>query len=307
MTADVAVVIVSYNTAGLLRKCLASLESERVDVDQQVIVVDNASVDGSADVVAAEFGGAELIRSDRNLGFAGGVNVGASAADARYILLLNPDTVILDHAVDEIVRFADGHRGHGLYGGRTLKVDGTLEPSSCWGRPTLWSLTCFATGLSTALRRRRMFDPESLGQWKRDSVREVAIVTGCFLLVDTDLWKQLDGLDERFFMYGEDADFAFRAASCGARPVIDPAATLVHEVGQASPRRIDKQLLLFTAKSTLARQLWSGERQWVALRLLVTGVALRAALTSVVRRLRPDAEDSWEILWKRRSEWVPGY
>src|SRR5262249_24325724 len=152
--------------------------------------------------------------------------------------------------------FARKHPEHGIYGGRTLNPDGSTNPGSCWGRSTLWSLFCFASMLSTAFKRSRTFDPETLGQRERDSVREVDIVTGCFLLVPKGTWNALGGFDPRFFMYGEDADLALRAAEAGLRPIVTPDSVITHEVGASSKVRSDKLILLFQSKATLVRKHW---------------------------------------------------
>lgn len=302
---DVAILIVTYNSERPIRACLRSVFAQRQRVTQQVIVLDNASTDRTLDVVRAEFPGAELLAPGVNLGFAAGVNAAARRADADYLLLLNPDAEILDGAVDKIVQFARAHPAHGLYGGRTLKPDGSLEPSSCWGLPTLWSLTMFALGLTTLAPRNRWLDPESLGKWGRDTVREVGVITGCFLLVERAVWTRLGGFDERYFMYGEDVDLARRARAAGFRPILCPEARVMHEVGQSSARPIDKLLLLHRGKAELARTHRHGWERRLALGLLLVGVALRGALAkgtpagSSFRR--------WSELWRRRGEWLPGY
>lgn len=308
MPADVAIIIIAYNSERQLGDCLRSLIAQRRSVAQQVIVLDNASPDGSAEFVRLHFPEVTLLRSEKNLGFAGGVNLAVRHADAEFVLLLNPDTVILDHAVDTVVEFARAHPGHGLYGGRTLKPDGSLEPSSCWGLPSLWSLAMFATGLSTLFARNSFFDPESLGRWPRDSVREVGIITGCFLLAPRTVWEQLGGFDERFFMYGEDVDLALRAHVAGYRPLICPEARLVHEVGQSSAVPAHKALLLYRGKATLIRAHWRGFRRWLGLKLLLGGVAIRAKAARL--KLRPDhssAADRWSVLWNQRDIWEAGY
>jgi GT2 family glycosyltransferase len=306
---DVAVIIVTYNSERQIGACLRSVFAQRKHVNQQVIVLDNASQDGTVALIRREFPAVELLTPGKNLGFAAGVNEAAQHARAEYLLLLNPDTEILDHAVDVIVEFAHAHPAHSLYGGRTMKADGTLEPSSCWGRPTLWSMALFALGLTTLAPRNRWFDPESLGSWPRNTVREVGVITGCFLLINHVAWEQLGGFDERYFMYGEDVDLALRARAAGHRPVICPTARLVHEVGQSSAQPIDKMLLLHRGKAELVRSHWRGFAQHLALALLTGGVALRAALSSVLNRIRPGAPSAnrWRQLWARRSEWRGGY
>ena len=194
---------------------------------------------------------------------------------------------------------------HGIYGGRTLWPDGTLCPGSCWGRPSVWSLFCFATLLSTALKGSRVFDPESLGGWQRDSVRDVDIVTGCLLLIPARLWEELGGFDTRFFMYGEDADLSLRASALGRRPAITPRAVTTHEVGVSSASRGDKLILLFTGKATLIRKHWRPFRRRLGLALLWLGVGVRA-VGGLVRS--PVARRSgWIAVWKARRTWMRGY
>ncbi len=308
MKADVAIVIVTYNSEGQIRECLESVFGQRKNITQQVIVVDNESRDGTVALIRSEFPDVQLILPGENLGFAKGVNLGAGKADADFVLLLNPDTVILDHAVDVIVEFARAHPSHGLYGGRTLKPDGSLEPSSCWGVPTLWSMALFALGITTLASKNRWLDPESLGSWQRDSVREVGVITGCFLLTPLDIWKQLRGLDERYFMYGEDVDFAMRAKAAGRRPVICPDATLVHEVGQSSDTPVHKMLLLYRGKASLVRTHWKGPARKFGIFLLAAGTALRASAANVIALGRKtDTAGRWQTLWQKRNEWLPGY
>ncbi|WP_309775470.1 glycosyltransferase family 2 protein [Nitrobacter vulgaris] len=305
--ADVAILIVSYNTEVLLKECLRTVYEQRGNLQQQVIVVDNNSTDRSVDMIRADFPEVELIDAKKNLGFARGVNLAATRANAEFLLLLNPDTVVLDRALEHLVEFARSRPGHGLYGGRALKRDSSLELSSCWALPTIWSMTCFALGLSTAFRHSRWFDPESMGDWRRDTVREVGIITGCLLLVPRDAWIKLGGFDERYFMYGEDADFAFRARQAGFSPIICPEACIVHDVGKASATRADKLLLLFKGKATFVRDHFDGWRQRLLLFELLVGVGLRALLARMELRSDRSERDGWGRIWNERHRWIKGY
>src|SRR5690606_31899250 len=116
----------------------------------------------SADAIRAAFDDITVVDAGGNVGFAAGVNLGVRHSTARHVLLLNPDTEALPGAIDAIVGFARERPEFGLYGGRTLRPDGTTDPSSCWGDMTLWSLFSFAVGLSTMFKRSTLFDPESL-------------------------------------------------------------------------------------------------------------------------------------------------
>jgi len=303
MSCDVAILIVTYNSEQQITACLQSAFDQRRDVTQQIIVVDNNSTDGTVALIRGKFPSVTLVTPGLNLGFAKGVNLAARHADAKFLLLLNPDTVVLRHAVDAVVQFALAHPHYGLYGGKTLRTDGTLEPSSCWGLPSLWSLALYAFGITTLAPRNRWLDPESLGGWARDTVREVGIITGCFLLVEQTAWQKLNGLDERYFMYGEDADFAMRARAAGYRPVICPAAEVIHEVGKSSSTPLHKALLLFRGKASYVRTHWRGLTRSLGLALLLLGVGLRAAGSSLLR----GRNQIWREMWRQRNTWIQGY
>lgn len=307
MPPEVAIIVVSYNSEKHLTRCLESVSTACLRVHSEIIVLDNDSTDASAALVRKNFHHVKLLTPGRNLGFAAGVNFAARHATADYILLLNPDTVLLDQAIDAIVEFARASPHHGLYGARTFKPDGKVEPSSCWGVPTLWSLAMFASGLSSLARRHPVLDPESLGRWPRDTVREVGIISGCCLLVARPVWEKLGGFDERFFMYGEDADLALRARRSGYRPVICPDARLIHEVGQSSTPA-SKLLLLFRGKATLLRTHWRGLRRVAGLGLLLSGVAARA-LGAQLQQVasRSTGSERWLIVWRQRRHWIHGY
>jgi N-acetylglucosaminyl-diphospho-decaprenol L-rhamnosyltransferase len=303
---DVAVIIVTYNSEDEIAACLDAVYSERRDVSMQVIVVDNASSDATVEIVSERYPGVKLLLPGGNLGFSKGVNYGARHSDADFVLLLNPDTVVRRHAIDVIVGFARANPRYGLYGGRTLKTDGSLEPLSCLGLPTLCSMLMFATGLSSLAPGSPLLNPESLGGWKRDTVREVGVITGCFLLVRTAIWQKLGGLDESYFMYGEDVDFAIRARALGYRPVICPDAELVHKLGTSSESPAHKMLLLYRGKASLMRKHWRGWRLKAGLFLLAAGTGLRALPSILSRPLHPDG-NRWRTVWRHRREWLCGY
>jgi GT2 family glycosyltransferase len=161
--------------------------------------------------------------------------------------------------------------------------------------------------LSSAFKRSRLFDPESLGSWQRDSVREVDIVTGCLLLARRSLWDRLRGFDERFFMYGEDADLALRVADLGLRNVITPDAVVTHEIGVSSKSRPDKLVLLLAGKTTLLRKHWRGLRRTIGIRLLWAGVAVRAAAGAVAGTGPGREASAWREVWRERTTWLRGY
>ncbi len=303
MTPEVSVVIVTHNGPEWVQRCLtALLEDARPTVSTEVVVVDSASDAPTREVLGRWADRVRLELSDENIGFARGCNLGAQLSTGRRILLLNPDAVVRPGAVDAIVRALDADPGAGIMGGRTVRPDGTLDPSSCWGAPTLWSWFCFATGLSTAFHGSRVFDPESLGGWQRDTFRRVDVVTGCLLLTTRETWERLGGFDTDYFMYGEDADLSLRAAELGLHPSITPEAVAVHAVGASSSRKAHKVRLLMTGKATLVRKRWRPWRARVGIGLLVAGTGLRALGERVTR----SADPVWLPLWADRS-WTRGW
>ena len=300
---DLSVVVVNYNTREATSACLRSVLQAAPGVDLELIVVDNGSADGSAAAFRERFPVATVIEAGENLGFARGVNRAARAAGGEWILLLNPDTVALPGSLRALMDFAGSHPEYGVFGGRTLRADGRVDPSSCWGAPSLWSLAMFATMLSTAFKRSRVFDPESLGTWQRDSVREVPIITGCLLLVRAADWNRLGGMDEDYFLYGEDAEFSMRAGRAGLRRVVVPDAVIVHEVGGSSDAGGAKGCMVMAGKVTHLRKTWTPLRAAVGVRLLLAGVGVRAMLETLARRERAP----WSDVWRRRADWCDGY
>ena len=306
MTPEVSVVVVTYNAPEWVERCLQALVVDAApQVSTEVVVVDSGSGSPTREVLARWAERAlqvTVLVQAKNVGFARGCNIGVAASTGRRVLLLNPDAVVTPGAVDALVRTLDEHPEVGLLGGRTVRPDGTLDPSSAWGAPSLWSWTCFATGLSAAFKRSPIFDPESLGRWERDSFRPVDVVTGCLLMCTRETWDALGGLDTDYFMYGEDADLSLRARAAGFRPAITPEAEVVHAVGVSSGRKPHKTRLLMTGKATLARKRWTPGRARAGVALLLAGAVVRA-LGETVRRV-PDP--AWRPLVADRS-WTRGW
>ena len=307
----VSILVISYNTREMTLECLRSIARE-TRTPHEVILLDNASHDGTAAAVAAEFPNVHLMAESANHGFAKGNNLGARAARGEYLLLLNPDTVVLDGAIDRLMDFAKAEPQAMIWGGRTLYGDRRLNPTSCWGRMTLWSVFCTMTGLSSALRGSRLFNPEGYGNWQRDEAREVDIVTGAFLMMKRAFWNDLGGFDLRYVMYGEEADLCLRARAHGALPRITPDATIIHYVGASEQVRGSKIVMLLKAKILLIRDhfpLWQKApatwmfRLWPLTRFWSSGILAR--LKGGMPRHEKAA--GWKEVWTRRAEWWHGY
>jgi GT2 family glycosyltransferase len=303
---DLSILVVSYETRELTLACLDSVLGTLGELAAEVLVADNASGDGSAAAIRERFPDLELVACDENLGFARANNLLAERASGRHLVLLNPDTVVKPGALAALVACADEHPEAGIVGGRTTFSDGTLNPSSCWARPTLWSTFCLGSGLTSLFRRSRLFDPESMGSWQRDSVRRVDLVSGCLLLIRRELWRELGGFDEEFFMYGEDADLCLRAEEAGSHCLVTPRAEIVHLGGASERVRSDKMVSLFRARARLYRKHWSPARARFGVAMLDLWAFTRMSALALVGSVRPGARASrraWREVWSRRSEW----
>jgi len=308
----VLAVLVSYNTRALTLKAIRSA-AEQVPTPQ-VVVVDNNSQDGSADAIEAAFPGVDLVRSPENIGFGRAVNLAAGRASSRWILLLNPDAALSPGALARLVGCAEEIPGHGIYGGRTLFEDGSLNPDNCQGAITPWSMLCLSLGLTRAFRGSALFNPEGIGGWRRDCVREVDIVFGAFCLIDRAVWNRLGGFDPRYWLYGEDADLCIRAKSLtGRRPLFTPDAVAVHTGGAARDSMVRYRMLIAKGRTTVMRQHWPARWRWLVRPMGMLWAGSRALAESGRGLVKPGTAGSkssellWRTVWRTRSDWLKGY
>ena len=309
---DLSIIVVSFNTREMTLECLKSVFTQTQSVGYEIIVVDNDSSDNSADAIRNQFPDVSLIALKENIGFACANNLAAEKANGRRILLLNPDTVVLDRAIDHLVAFADENPTCGIWGGRTVFADGSLNIGSCWRKMSVWSLFCTGFGFNYLAPNSRIFNYEAYGGWPRDTVQHVDIVQGSFFLIDRKLWNQLGGFDPKFFMYGEEADLCIRAYQRGARPLFTPSATIIHYGSAAEISAVNKRIQLFKAKVTLINRHWSPLTRYLGRTLLILGAHTRLWIYWLAAKLtgRSDLAQivaDWQMFWQRRSDWISGY
>jgi len=305
-----SILIVNYSTRETTLECLASLFAHPPSVAYEVILLDNASSDGSVEAIRVAYPQVKLIAHGDNSGFAGGNNIAAAQATGERLLLLNPDTLLFAGSLDALWDFAERTPARRIWGGRTLFGDHRLNPTSCWAEISLWSLFCSAFGLIWLFPRSTLFNPEAYGGWLRDSERDVDIVTGCFLMIDHALWQQLRGFDPAFFMYAEEADLCIRARAAGARPGISPAAEIIHLGGASETSQTEKMIKIMRGRVTLMRKHWSPTTLAVGLMLCRIWALLRligSRFTSGPRDVPGTSVEKWQTIWRRRAEWLAGY
>ena len=308
---QLSIIIISYNTREMTLDCIASVY-EQTSSPFEIIVIDNASTDGSAEAIAQNFPQVRLVAETANHGFAPAHEIAVPMARAPWLLLLNPDTVVLENALDNLLAFAKRSPESGIWGGRTVYADGSLNPYSCWGRMTFWSTLCRTSGLSGLFSGSELMNSEVMGNWPRDTEREVDIVTGCLFLIRRETWEQLRGFERKFNMYGEEADLCLRARKLGLRPQITPEATIVHYGAASDTLRPDKMVRLMRAKIELIKRhfspltRWAGYhlfRLWPLSRALVFGLAGKISRKASVQARSAE----WFEVWKRRREWEEGF
>lgn len=229
---DLSVIIVNWNVRDLLRHCLQSIFANLPTCRLEIIVVDNASSDGSPEMVRTEFPQVRLIANPDNRGFPAANNQGLAVARGRYILLLNPDTEVLGDALETMVAFADAHPDVGVVGPQLLNPDGTVQ-SSRRRFPTLATALLESTWLQPYAPR-RLLERYYVLDRPDDQVQDVDWVTGAALMARREAVEQVGPLDEGFFMYSEELDWCRRFREAGWRVVYLPAARIIHHVGKSS-------------------------------------------------------------------------
>jgi GT2 family glycosyltransferase len=305
---DLSIVILSWNVRDLLRQCLESVASGRpLSANHpllvtEIIVVDNASSDGSVEMVRAEFAAVRLIANQTNRGYTGGNNDGIAAATGRYVMILNPDTRVLDDALAAMVAYADAHLDVGVVGPQLLNPDGSVQ-SSRRRFPTLMTGLFESTWLQPlaprdVLRRYYVLDRPD------DTIQEVDWLFGACFLVRRKVIQQVGTLDEDFFMYSEEMDWCYRMRQAGWKVVYLPEAQVIHYGGKSSDQVAAQRHIYFqTSKVRYFRKhhgaLTAGVLRVAVLAMYAGQLALEAAKGALghkraLRRERVRAY--WQVL-----------
>ncbi len=241
---DLSIIIVNWNIRDLLAQCLASVYAHPPDGEFEIFVVDNASTDGSAQMVRKRFPQVRLIENTKNVGFARANNQAIQQSAGCYVLLLNPDTEVHPGALEKLVRFMEAYPQAGAAGARLLNPDGTLQPS-CHPAPTLsrelwrlfhldalWTYACYP-----------------MAGWDLDTPREVDMIQGACLLLRREALDQVGLLDEDYFIYSEEVDLCHRLRQRGWKVYWVPQAQVIHYGGQSTQQvAADMFLRLYQGK-----------------------------------------------------------
>jgi len=235
MTA-VSVIIVNWNGKEVLVECLRSLAREAKGVENlQIIVVDNASNDGSLEAVACEFPSVKTLSNKHNVGFAKANNIGLRCASGEYVCLINSDIVVKPGCLKAMCDYMEEHTSVGLLGPQILNSSGTLQPS-CKRFPTLWNTFCRALALDSLFGRLSFFSGYLMSSFAHDEIRSVDILSGCFFMARREALNEVGFLDERFFIYAEDKDWCKRFWEEGWEVIYFPYGQAIHHGGKSSSK-----------------------------------------------------------------------
>jgi len=297
---DVSVVIPSYNTRELIEQALRTVEAASEGLQVEVFVVDNASHDGSPDMVRERFPATRLICNEANLGFAAANNQAFREATGRYVLLLNSDTIVRPDTLRVLVQFLDAHPDAAAAGCRILNPDGTLQLESRRGFPTPMAALYKLCGLSRLFPRSRRFGHYNLTYLDPGQVTEVDALSGSCMMVRRQVLDEVGLLDEAYFMYGEDLDWCYRMRQAGWRIYYVPETEIIHfkgESGRPEPMRIQfrksRAMAIFVQKHMRERY------RYFPIGILHVGIvayALYSFLGPVVRALVRPLVDALLVL-----------
>ena len=305
---EVSVVVVNWNTRDLLRECLASVVAQMREVGVELLVVDNASTDGSAEMVRQEFPQARLWVNQANRGFAAANNQALAQAQGRVVFLLNSDAYLKPGALRPLVDHMEAHPEAAVVGIRVLNPDGTTQVS-CFRFPTLWDVFCEMFFLTTLFPNSPLFNRRGMGGFDRRTFREVDWVLGAAMAVRREWVERVGGLDEGYFMYAEELDWCRRIREAGGQVVFFPGAEAVHHGGVSRKRARETILPRAFASRFRYYERHHGRGYALAVRgITVLGMGLRLIAQGFVALGRRDdrERETWRAYWGVFREAVRG-
>lgn len=280
---DLSVIIVNYNVKDYLLQCLRSLDEACKPLAAEIIVVDNNSSDGSVDDLRPGFPHVQWHALPENIGFGRANNVGLKAARGRFVLFLNPDTIIGPESLSSMVRYLDAHPSVGMAGCKVLNPDGSFQVACRRGLPTPWASFCKLFGLQAMFPSVKIFSGYNLMYRSIDETYPVDALIGAFMMGRTDLIRSLGGFDPQFFMYGEDIDLCYRVKQAGHEVHYVHETSIIHYKGESTKRSsLNEVRVFYEAMEIFARKHFGGSRVFLA--FLRLGISMRSVMARLARR-----------------------
>lgn len=278
-----SIVIVNYNVKAFLQNCLLSIRRACEKIDHEIIVVDNASDDGSIELIKKNFPEVILIESQTNLGFSKANNLGLKRSTGKYICLINPDTIVEENTFEHMIDFMDNNPDVGLAGCKILNPDGTFQLACRRSFPTPWVAFTKIIGLSKLFPKSRLFAKYNLTYLDENQTYEVDAVSGSFMFLRREVYEIIKGLDESFFMYGEDLDYCYRVKKSGYKVYYVHSTQIIHFKGESTKRsNIDELKHFYDAMRLFVRKHFSSS--WIMELILQLAINFRSFLAFIGKR-----------------------
>lgn len=278
----VSVIIVSYNVCHFLEHTLRSVRKAASFTDTEIIVVDNCSKDGSAEMVKSKFPEVTLIASKKNLGFSRANNFGIKQAKGEYILLLNPDTFIQENALISCAEFMDNHPNAGALGVKMIDGSGNYLPESKRGFPTPWVAFYKIFGLADLFPKSKKFGKYHLKYLDKNEVHKIEVLSGAYMFIRKSALESAGLLDEDFFMYGEDIDLSYRIVKAGYDNYYFPGTTIIHYKGESTKKTsVNYVFVFYNAMIVFAHKHLTARKAGVFAFLIKLAIYLRAAISLI--------------------------
>lgn len=231
---QLSVIILNYNVRYFLEQCVLSVQEATRGLEAEIIVVDNNSPDDSCQMVKERFPNVILIENKENVGFPKGNNIGVERASGEYVCILNPDTVVAEDTFEKILAFAQRKSNLGIIGCKLIDGTGNFLPESKRGIPTPWVAFTKISGLYKMAPSSRLFGRYYVGPLAENQTGEAAILVGAFMILRRELYKEIGGFDERYFMYGEDIDFSYSVLKKGLSNYYFHDTSIIHYKGEST-------------------------------------------------------------------------
>ncbi len=280
---DLSVVIVSYNAVGFLRLCLNSVFEACKNINAEVYVVDNNSADHVVEVVKNEFPECLLIANKNNPGFAIANNQAIRQCKGKYVLVLNPDTVVAEDTFEKAIRFMEDHNDAGGLGIKMIDGSGLFLPESKRGIPSPWVSFCKMSGLSSIFPSAKIFSEYHKGYLAPDKNHAVEVLSGAFMCLRKSVLDQVGLLDEDFFMYGEDIDLSYRIIKGGFQNYYFSESTIIHFKGESTSKDKKYRDRFYKAMIQFAEKHFSKSYGAVLSLFIITGITLAKFIAFVIR------------------------
>ncbi len=279
-----SIIIASFNTKDLLRQCLLSVYRFKKASDTwEVIVVDNASTDGTQEMIRKEFDKVHLLVQPVNVGFAAAINIGIRQSHKRYILLLNSDTEMKKDTITSSLRFLEERQEVGVVTCKLVLADGSMDPACHRGFPTPWAAFCYFSGLERFFPKSYLFAQYHQGFKDMTTPHEIDSPSGAFFMVRRTVIDSVGLLDEAFYMYGEDLDWSYRMKQAGWKIYYYPAVSVLHRKKQSGRDSDDPSLrrktetYFYDTMKLFYKKHYQHRYGWLVANLVQLGIRLRVS------------------------------